>query len=127
VNIGRATGSRSVATDLAVSYTQVEDSRSRHSLSVDFSLSLDMTRFVDRERAGSHEQPPLSNSSISPDLETAADQDARDGHPGNVKRTEINMSEAIREQSGPSSLPQLFEDVAHGLLPSPSVVCGEER
>lgn len=49
----------------------------------------------------------------------AADKDARDDTIETIRTTEIAMSDAVRAESGPASLPHFFKDAAYGVLPSP--------
>jgi hypothetical protein len=127
LNTGHATRSSSFATNSTAYSTPVEQTRSRRSLSVDPSVSSNMTQMIDGARTSNLEQPSVETSPNLPDVDMAADKDARDDTIETIRTTEIVMSDAVRAESGPASLPHFFKDAAYDVLPSPSVVSGDER
>ena len=120
-----ATCSSSYATDPIA--PPAEQTRSRRSLLVYSRISSDTTETIDEARASNHEQPLVETSLSLPDVGMSTDEDAPDGTIETIRTTELVMSDTIRAESGPTSLPHFFEDAAHGILPSPSVVSQDER
>lgn len=82
---------------------------------------------TERTRTSIHEQSSVETSPNLPDVDMITDKDTRDDSLETIRTTELSMSDAICADSGPASAPHFFKDAAYGILPSPSVVSGDER
>ena len=78
------------------------------------------------EMLSNQEQSSVGTSPNLRDVDMANDKDARDDTVETTKTTEIIMSDAICIEACPTSAPHFFDDAAYGILPSPSVVSGDE-
>lgn len=125
-NTGHATCSNSFTATSVAHTTLMEQTISRPSLSVDPSISSDVTQMTDAARTSNHEQSSVDTSPNLPDADMVTDKDARDDTVETIRTTEVSMSDAIGADSGPASAPHFFKDAALGVLWSLSVVSGDE-
>jgi hypothetical protein len=115
-----------VATPIAHT-TSMEQTISPRLLSVDTSISADVTQMTEEARTSSHEQSSVETSPNPPDVDMLTDTDTRNDTVETIRTTEIITSDATSANSGSMSSPQFFREAASGILPSPSGFSEDER